>query len=254
MAIVVFEHHPLETAGRLGTILNEHGHKLRIVQLHRGEPLPADLDGVDGVISMGGPMNTDELDQHDWMQPELDYLKQAHDADLPVLGVCLGAQLLAVALGGEVEKMDQPEIGFGKVTSTFFGTVDPILLGIPWETVPFHAHACEVTKPPPGGTPIPLQGSKACKCQMFRVGLNSYGIQYHFEWTRRMLDMILVDDPEFYGSGDKTLDEINLGVDQHYDLYRHLGDRLCENLSTLMFPIDKRLPPSGISVTNFRSS
>lgn len=254
MAIVVFEHHPLETAGRLGTILNEHGHKLRIIHLDRGETVPPDLDGVDGVISMGGPMNTDEVDTHAWMQPELDYLKQAHEADLPVLGVCLGAQLLAVALGGEVAKMDTPEIGFEKVTSTFFGSTDPILLGVPWNTMPFHAHARQVTKAPPGGTPIPLQSSKACKCQAFRVGLNSYGIQYHFEWTRRMIDMILVDDPDFHGSGTKSLDELHLSLDQHYDFYRHMGDRLCENLSTLMFPIDKRLPPSGVSVTNFRSS
>lgn len=254
MSIVVLEHHPLETASRLGTILNEHGHRLRHVQLHRGETVPPDLDDVDGVISMGGPMNTDEVEQHGWMQPELDFLKAAHEADLPVLGVCLGAQFVAVALGGEVGKMETPEIGFGKVTSTFFGSTDPLLLGVPWQTMPFHAHACEVKKAPPGGTPIPLQGSKASKVQAFRVGLNTYGFQYHFEWTRRQLDMVITDDPEFYGSGPISLDELNLSIDQHYDFYRHMGDRLCNNLATLMFPINKRLPPSGVSVTNFRSS
>lgn len=254
MSIVVFEHHPLETAGRLGTVLNEHGHKLRIVQLHRGEALPPDLDDVDGVVCMGGPQNTDELDQHGWMQPELDFIKAAHEADLPVVGICLGAQLIAAALGGEVAKMDQPEIGFGQVSSTFFGTVDPVLLGVPWNITMFHAHGHEVTKAPPGGTPIPLQGSKVSKCQAFKVGLNTYGFQYHFEWTRRMIDMILVDDAEFYGSGDKTVDELNLSLDADYDFYRHMGDRLCNNLSTLMFPLDKRLPPSGANVDNFHAS
>ena len=102
MALIVFEHHPLETTGRLGTVLNQHGHKLRYVRLHRGEAVPTDLDDVDGVIAMGGPMNVDEVEKHDWMQPEMDYLKAAHDANLPVLGICLGAQMLAHALGGKV--------------------------------------------------------------------------------------------------------------------------------------------------------
>ncbi|MBB6430152.1 type 1 glutamine amidotransferase [Algisphaera agarilytica] len=254
MAIVVFEHHPLETAGRLGNVLNEHGHKLRIIQLHNGDSVPFDLDDVDGVICMGGPQNTDEVDQHDWMQPELDFIKNAHDADLPVVGICLGAQLIATSLGGEVGHMDTPEIGFGEVESTFFGTTDPVLIGVPWKTTMFHAHGCEVTKAPPGGTPIPLQGSKACKCQAFKVGLNTYGFQYHFEWTRQMLDMILVDDPDFYGSGTATVDDLTLSLDQHYDTYRHLGDRICNNLATLMFPLDKRLPPSGANVDNFHAS
>ncbi|MEM1109208.1 MAG: type 1 glutamine amidotransferase [Planctomycetota bacterium] len=254
MAILVFEHHPLETAGRLGTILNEQGHKLRIVQLYRGEAVPPDLDDVDGVVCMGGPQNTDEADQHDWMQPELDLIKAAHDADLPVLGICLGAQLIATSLGGEVGHMDQREIGFAEVTSSFFGSTDPVLIGLPWKTTMFHAHGCEVTKAPPGGTPIPLQGSQGCKCQAFRVGLNTYGFQYHFEWTRAMIDRILTDDPEFYGSGEKSLDEVSLSLNQHYDAYRHMGDRLCNNLVTLMFPLDKRLPPSGKNVDNFHAS
>lgn len=254
MALIVFEHHPLETADRLGTILNEHGHKLCIIQLHRGEPVPADLDDVDGVITLGGPMNTDELDQHDWMQHELDYLEAAHDADLPVLGICLGAQLIATALGGAVEKMDAPEIGFHKVTSTFFGTTDTIHLGVPWDTTPFHAHAQQVTSPPPDGTPIPLAGSKACKCQAFRVGMNTYGFQYHFEWTRKSIEMIVADEPEFYGSGELDTDELIRSLEEHYDNYRHFGDRLCQNLAALMFPIDKRLPPSGANVDNFHAS
>lgn len=254
MALIVFEHHPLETAGRLGTILNEHGHKLRIVQLHRGDPVPPDLDNVDGVISLGGPMNTDDADQHGWMQPELDFIKSAHDATLPVLGICLGAQLVAVALGGAVEKMDAPEIGFHTVTSSFFGTTDTIHLGLPWDTAMFHGHAYEITAPPPGGTPAPLSSSEQSKCQAFRVGLNTYGFQYHFEWDRRALEMIVNDEPDFYSSGEQDLDDLVRSLDTFYDLYRHLGDRLCTNLATQMFPIDKRLPPSGADVTNFRSS
>ncbi|MEO1236588.1 MAG: type 1 glutamine amidotransferase [Planctomycetota bacterium] len=252
MAIVVFEHHPLETAGRLGHFLNQDGHRLRVVELHSGDAVPPDLDDVDGVISMGGPMDTDQADDYAWMNPELEYLKAAHEANLPTVGVCLGAQLIAVALGGEVGRMEQAEIGLGPVKSSFFGSTDPIHLGFPWDTTMFHAHGCEVTQPPPGGTPVPLSSSPKCKCQCYRVGLNTYGFQYHFEWTRRTIELVLQDDPDFYGKGEHTIDEIALSLDTHYDAYRHLGDRLCANLAALMFPLDKRLPPSGVDVTNFR--
>ena len=253
MALIVFEHHPLETTGRLGTVLNEHGHRLRHIQLHRGDAVPSDLDDVDGVISMGGPMNVDQTDEHAWLQPEMDYLKAAHEANLPVLGICLGAQLIAQALGGTVEAMEKPEIGFYPVKSTFFGTTDPLHLGIPWDMPMFHAHGQQVTKAPPGGTPIPLSGTAACKCQAFRVGLNTYGFQYHFEWTKRMIEMIVQDDPEWYGKGEHSADDLLHGLDSEFELYRHLGDRLCRNLTTLLFPLDKRVAPSGASVTNFRS-
>ncbi len=254
MAIVVFEHHPLQSLGRLGTVLNEHGHRFKIIQLHAGDAVPPDLDDVDGVIALGGPMNVDEGEKYPWMQAELDYLRAAHEAPLPVLGICLGAQLLAVALGGKVEAMETPEIGFHPVTSTFFGTTDPVLIGVPWETRPFHAHGYQVTTPPPGGTPMPLQGSAACKCQAFRVGLNSYGFQYHFEWTRETIELLIANEPEFYGSGPHAADHILASLDEHYDFYRHMGDRLCNNINMLMFPIDKRLPPSGKNVENFRST
>ena len=254
MAILVLEHHPLETAGRLGVTLNEHGHRQRIVQLHAGDPLPPDLDDVDGLISLGGPMNVDQTADHAWMQPEIELIRQAHEADLPVLGICLGAQLIASALGGEVAAMDEPEIGFYKLTSTFFGTTDPLHLGFPWDTMMFHAHAQQITKAPPGGTPIPLSGTARAKCQAFRVGLNTYGFQYHFEWTRRTIEMLVQEDQEFYGSGQHTTDALLRSLEAHYPLYRHLGDRLCQNLATLMFPLDKRLPPSGANVENYHAS
>jgi GMP synthase (glutamine-hydrolysing) len=254
MALIVFEHHPLETAGRLGTVLNEQGHRLRHLQLHRGDPVPPDLDDVDGVIAMGGPMNVNEADQHDWMTPELDFLKAAHEADLPVVGICLGAQLIAHALGGTVEAMDTPEIGLHPIKASFFGTTDPIHLGLPWEMPMFHAHAQHITTPPPGGTPAPLYSSPACNCEAFRVGLNTYGFQYHFEWTRRMIEMLVHDDPDFYGRGGTSPEELIHQLGPQYDLYRHLGDRLCRNLAHLLFPLDKRLAPSGADVTNFRSS
>lgn len=256
MALVVFQHHELEVPGRLGHLLVELGHRLDVVELFAGEPVPPDLDNVDGVISLGGPQDTDEANRHDWMQPEIDFLKAAHENDIPVLGICLGAQLVAVALGGEVGRMDQPEAGFGDVNSSFFGTTDPLLIGLPWKTPQFHLHGCEVTKAPPGGTPIPLQSSRQCKTQAFRVGLTTYGFQYHFEWTRSTLVDILDANADWLQRHGLDAGAIKQGFDGHYDLHRHLGDRLCRNLAKLLFPIDKRLAPVGTpdEVRNFRSA
>ncbi|MBX2851574.1 MAG: type 1 glutamine amidotransferase, partial [Phycisphaeraceae bacterium] len=176
MAILIFEHDDLDSSQRLGQTLADHGHKLDVRLLHKGDDLPPDLDNVDGVVSMGGPQDTDEVDQHPWMAGEIAMIKEAHERGIPVLGVCLGAQLIAVALGGEVAKMETPELGMAPTTLSFFGSTDPILTGLPWNSAAMHAHGCEVTQCPPGGTPVPLASTDTCKAQAFRVGLTTYGL------------------------------------------------------------------------------
>ncbi|WP_428388326.1 type 1 glutamine amidotransferase [Mucisphaera sp.] len=240
MAIVVFEHHELETACRLGEILRDHGHRLRVVQLHAGQPIPEDLDDVDGVVSMGGPMGVADKADHAWIEPEMAFLKRAHEAGLPVTGICLGAQLIAAALGGEVAPMDQAEIGWGKTELSFFGTVDPIFSGIPWKTTQFHAHGDQITRCPAGGTPIPLVSSGLCKAQAFKVGMTTYGFQFHFEWNRSQIDVFLGHFEGWVRENGGDPDRIRSEASAHYDLYRHLGDRLCETLATLVYPVDKR--------------
>lgn len=235
MPIVIFEHHPHETSAELGATLLRHNHRLRVVKLHAGAAVPPDLDDVDGIISMGGPMNVEDAGQHPWMEPELAYLKRAHAAGVPIVGVCLGAQLIAAALGGEVQAMAAPEIGWHAIKLAFPGTIDPILQGIAWDTMQFHVHGQEVTKLPPEG--VPLAGSKACKMQAFKVGLSTYAFQFHFEWQRDTLQKILDLDPWVRQHADVAA--IAAQTPEHYDGYRRRGDRLCENIANLLMPIDK---------------
>lgn len=240
MAIVVTEHHPLETAGRLGEILRDHGHRLRVIKLHAGDSLPDDLDNVDGLISMGGPMGVHETSEHDWLEGEMDLIRRTHEAGLPVTGICLGAQLIAQALGGEVAPMEKTEIGWGQVECSFFGTVDPILFGVPWKTMQFHAHGDEIKKCPAGGTPIPMISSPQCKAQAFKVGMTTYGFQFHFEWDREQIGQFMKTFQDWISQSGHDIDRIRSELDASYELYRHLGDRLCTNLSTLLYPVDKR--------------
>ncbi|MCX5663027.1 MAG: type 1 glutamine amidotransferase [Planctomycetota bacterium] len=235
MSLLVFQHHADESPSRLGTILADQGHKLRTIKLHEGQAVP-DLDDVDGIVSMGGPQNVDQAEQFPYLKDEMALLKSAHDKGLPIVGVCLGAQLIAAALGGKVAAMAQPEVGFQNVKLAFPGTVDTLYQGITWDNFQCHLHGQEVTTLPPGGTP--LAGSKACKTQAFKVGLTTYAFQYHFEWDLKDLAMV-PRDPMAKAAG-LTTETWDAQVKDHYDNYRRRGDRLSETIATMLFPIDKR--------------
>lgn len=252
MAILIIEHDDLDSSQRLGETLRDHGHKLDVRLLHKGDTLPPDLDNVDGLICMGGPQDTDQQDEHTWMPRELELIKQAHEADIPMLGICLGAQLIAVALGGEVGRMETPELGMAKATLSFFGSNDPVLTGLPWNTTQMHAHGCEVTKAPPGGTPAPLVSSAGSKVQAFRVGLTTYAFQYHFEWNKQRCLDIIDHNAKWAEATGVCVEDLKQGVEAHYDMYRHFGDRLCKTIADRLFPLDKRLPPTREEVANFR--
>jgi len=252
MAILVFEHHAMETSARLGQTLRDHGHALRVVRTYAGDPVPADLDDIDGVVSMGGPMNIDQANEHPWITEEAAFIKAAHDAGLPVVGVCLGAQLIAHALGGKVQKGDKPEMGWLPVSQFRPGFPDTILGGIPWKTDQFHSHCQQVAELPPGG--VLMASSECCKHQAFRVGLTTYAFQYHFEWTRSDIQGVLEQFGQWIADSGYSADDIRAQADEKYDLYRHLGDRLCEQLATLVFCIEHRLNHTKGPAANFDAS
>ncbi|MEX2214582.1 MAG: type 1 glutamine amidotransferase [Phycisphaeraceae bacterium] len=236
MALIVFQHEPHEAPALLGQALQAHGCQLRTIKLFAGDAVPPDLDDVDGILILGGAANVDEADKHAWMNAELAYIKQAHDAGLPIVGICLGAQLIAAALGGKVAPMAKPEVGWKNIKLAFAGTTDPILAGIPWDTTQFHLHGQEVAALPAEG--VPLAGSTMARLQAFRVGLTTYAFQYHFEWDAAAI-ATMSRDSLVTKAGEKSETIVDLAKN-YLPPYRRLGDRLCENIATLLFAIDKR--------------
>ncbi|MBL0927151.1 MAG: type 1 glutamine amidotransferase [Phycisphaerales bacterium] len=232
MPLVVFQHWDTGRSGRLGVTLRDHGFKFRLIRPDRGEAIPSDYDDVDGVISLGGPQNVD--DKHLWIQREMDYLKGAHDRQLPVLGVCLGHQLLAKALGGDVQKMEKPEMGFVDVDLTAAGQTDTMLSGIAWTSPQFQSHFYGVTALPPGATL--LATSRTCKVQAFRAGLRSYGFQYHFEADRQMIIEMSSDAATDMHRGGVTKADLFKQTEAHYEMFGRLADRLCLNIATYLIP------------------
>jgi GMP synthase (glutamine-hydrolysing) len=237
MSIIVFQHGPEVLPGRLGVTLRDHGFKLDIrrLDLLGAKGVPPDFDNVQGVISLGGEQNVGE--SHPWMQPEIDYLKAAHEKQLAVIGVCLGHQLLAHALGGKVGPMDKPEWGFHNLGINPGGQTDTILSGIAWDSMQFQAHGQEVKELPPGAAL--LAGSKQCKVQAFRAGIRTMGFQYHFECDRAMIESWAKTSSAMRAAGLSQSDIVGQ-LDRHYNEFARLADRLCLNIATYVFPLERK--------------
>lgn len=234
--IIVFQHSPRCTPGRLGATLRDHGFRLDIrrLDLHRevGKGIPPDYDNVHGVVSLGGPQNVG--DPEPWINQEIAYLKGAHERGLPVVGVCLGHQMLAKALGGEVGPMGKPELGFAKASVSIPGQTETIMAGVPWDFQAFQTHGQEVTKLPPGA--VSLASSAACKVQAFRVGLRSFGFQFHLEADRPMISAFHGDAKDWARDLGTSVGDLEKQADREYARWAVIADRLCVNLATYCFP------------------
>ncbi|RMD60345.1 MAG: type 1 glutamine amidotransferase [Planctomycetota bacterium] len=235
MPTLVLQHHDIGSPGRLGEALRDHGHRLRVLRPDLGQPLPADLDDVEAVVALGGPQNVDDPpDKHPWLAQEIDLFRAAHEAQLPVVGVCLGAQLIAAALGGRVEPMGVPEIGFVDVQLTAAGQTDVTLAGIAWSSPQFSHHSRHVAEPPPGATL--LASSQRCAVQAFRAGLRTYAFQYHFEADADMIRQLLRSAPEQMRQAGVLEEDIDKQLERSYAAFDRLGRRLCENIAELLAP------------------
>lgn len=240
MAIIVFQHGPDVGPGRLGVTLRDHGFKLDLRRLDLPETpgpagnrhVPPDFDNVEGVISLGGAANVTDSPPPSWMEAEIAYLREAHQRQLPVVGICLGAQLIATALGGKVGPAAEPEWGFRRVSLPVPGQTEPMLAGVAWESWQFQAHNQEI-KELPAGTMV-LASSKACRIQAFKAGLRTYAFQYHFECDRPGIEEIMKSAP-----GGAPAD-FSAQLEQCYPEFARLADRLCVNIASYLFALRAR--------------
>ena len=181
MRILVFQHLAVEHPGVFRDLWTQAGHSWHAVELDQGEQIP-ELDGFDLLVVMGGPMDVWQTDVHPWLVPEQAAIRRwVVDLERPFLGICLGHQLLAAALGGTVSLMRQPEVGFAAVELTEDGKRDPLLAGFTSPVETFQWHGAEISSLPAGMTV--LATNAACPVQAVRFGRHAYGFQYHVEIT-----------------------------------------------------------------------
>ncbi|HYE02679.1 MAG TPA: type 1 glutamine amidotransferase [Phycisphaerales bacterium] len=243
MAILVLQHDADAPVGRLGAVFRDLGLKLDVRRLDLAAgaagpgvrtDLPADLDDVHGIISLGGSANLSDSPRAWWMEGEVALLAEAHRRQMPVIGVCLGAQMVAQALGGTVGPMARPEWGYGSVKLTTAGQTETVLAGVPWECPFFHAHGQEVKTVPAGATV--LASSEACAVQAFRAGLRTYAFQFHFEADEEGAARIMRHVP-----GDGIAGPAGPAGAVTVEMATRAALRLCENLGIYLFPLERRL-------------
>lgn len=183
--ILVFQHVPYEPLGTLDPLLKEAGFRIRYVNFGREPESRPNLDGYEALIILGGPMNSDQIESYPNLITEVEIIREAVDRDISVLGICLGAQLLAKALGGSVGRNEAREIGWCDVELTAEGVNDPVLSDFQSRQQVFQWHEDGIELPP--GT-IHLAASEASQVQAFRHGEHVYGFQFHLEVDESLIE------------------------------------------------------------------
>lgn len=235
--ILALEHTPFETTGTIGDAFAAVGIDVRAIHVWNGEPLPSALGSAAGLIIMGGPMGVYEQDRFPFLRQELHLIEQALAADLPILGICLGSQLLATALGANVRKGPRKEIGWHRVHLDPAAAADPLFRDAPHEFEGFHWHG-DIFDLPSGG--VPLAKTQATECQAFRHGRNAYGILFHPEVTPAIVSaMIEAFDDEIREEG---IDAAELARDTHSHLesFQTIGAALWKNWASGLLPLADR--------------
>lgn len=177
--VAVFRHTQSEGPGYFATFLDAHSVPWQLIRIDEGEAVPASSEAFGGLCFMGGPMSAN--DDLPWIPPVLDLIRQAVARDIPVIGHCLGGQLIAKALGGTITRNPVKEIGWGRVEAC--GPLAPKWLGDTPSFEAFHWHG-ETFSIPPGATRL-LQ-SAYCSNQAYAIG-NTLGMQCHIEMTEEMI-------------------------------------------------------------------
>ena len=182
--IVVVKHIANEGPGVIGPFFKERGWQIDTVDLSKGDVLPEELRSIGAVVVLGGPMNVYEEKKYSFLKDEDAFIRKALIEEVPILGVCLGAQLLAKTCGAAVKKAPHKEIGWYKVRKTPEGKRDSLFRGVSESIHVFQWHGDTFDVPENG---MLLAEGKGCRNQAFRVGQNGYGVQFHLEITEEMI-------------------------------------------------------------------
>jgi len=176
--LLVFQHVAAEPLGTLDPLIRRRGHRIRFVNFERDPGALPCVDRYRGLVVLGGPMNVEDQADRPHLRVEMRAIEQALRQGKPVLGICLGAQLLAHVLGAPVRRHERPEIGWYDLSLTEAGTTDPVLGALGPAATVFQWHGRSFALPDGA---VHLARTESCEQQAFRWGESAYGLQFHPE-------------------------------------------------------------------------
>ncbi|MDH4258732.1 MAG: gamma-glutamyl-gamma-aminobutyrate hydrolase family protein [Gammaproteobacteria bacterium] len=216
--LLVFQHVAAETAGTLDPFLRGAGFRLRYVNFERTPDSDPDPRRYDGLVVLGGSMNVDQTGEFPHLLTEIEVLKEALVREMPILGICLGAQLLAAALGAPVHPAPVKEIGWYPLQSSPNAGDDALLRHVTHGQHVFQWHSYTFAVPPDA---VHLASTATCANQAFRYGSNAYGLQFHPEVDREMIARWL-SEPSWREELE-TLQGPDHAREVHADTHSHIG-------------------------------
>jgi GMP synthase (glutamine-hydrolysing) len=184
MRVLALVHQDDAPAGTFGEVVREHGHELIVGSFvpGAGEPPPGD---VEAVMIFGGSMQVDQDDRHPWLEAERAFVRDLIEREVPTLGICLGAQLVAQTAGARVGPAVVPEVGWHEVDLTLEALDDPVLGGCPRRFAAYQGHSYGFGLPPGA---VPLAHGAGDQLQAYRIGESAWGLQFHPEVTWEIVD------------------------------------------------------------------
>ena len=185
--VLVIEHESACPPGMVATVLERSGLDMHLFQPHRGQQLPEDLAGYEGMVVLGGGMGALDDADHPWLGRVRRLLALAADRHLPTLGICLGAQLAALALEGRMGRREKPSRGLQEITLTEAGRADPVLSALGSQPpIVFHWHQDRVAQLPPYSELLATGADEGV--QAYRAGTALWAVQFHPELTAQIAE------------------------------------------------------------------
>lgn len=192
--VLVLQHVESEGLGIINKAVKQSGIKTDLIRIFKNDRIPKSLEGYNGLIILGGPMGVYEEDIYPFIKDEIALIKNVIRDDSPILGICLGAQMLAKAAGADVYKGKKKEIGWYKIKLSDEGKRGSLFIGLPDEFTVFQWHGDTFDIPENSKC---LAFSELFPNQIIKVGKNAYGLQFHLEVTEDMIkNWIDVNDRE----------------------------------------------------------
>ena len=219
MNVLALIHGEQVRSGTFGAVVAAGGHRLEEWSAAWEQPLPRPLDDYGAVFVLGGSMHADEEERHPWLREETLLLQGLLHRGTPVLGVCLGAQMLARAAHAPVYTADAPEVGWFDVELTGAAADDPVFRALPerFSALEWHYYTYDL---PPGA--VELARSAVCT-QGFRLGESCWGVQFHPEVTEPQLERWIADKSDLPADPERLRTETRERIGGWNELGRRLG-------------------------------